>query len=193
MKASTMAFTTIPRRAMMRRRRIGVGADAGLLPRQSGLGGRFQCRPVSQLPKAANFDGGMPSLASRLSAIRSSLYIRCTPNQRNGSSPLPHAAVDPWEFGDLAVAVQGQISQSAARQIGGGNAGADVAACPAKAGLTIKANRCAPVAGHGDDATPGVVDGVAGGLGEMGVQDFGQATDGFGIGFAVLVGWLAYL
>ena len=59
---------------------------------------------------AANFDGGMPSLASRLSRS-AAVYTPDTPNQRTARAPLPHAAVDPWEFGDLAVAVQGQISR----------------------------------------------------------------------------------
>ena len=82
----------------------------------------------------------------------------------SGTAPAPTGGrvADPGQAGQPGVprlprVPPYEVAQRAGGQVGGGDAGADVAAGPAEAGRVVQGDRGAPVARHAEDAGPGVV------------------------------------
>ena len=68
--------------------------------------------------------------------------------------PPPHLPVGPGQAAQVRVAVEDQVAQGAAGQVGRGQPVADVPPGPAEPGGRIEGHAGAPVAGYAEDAAP---------------------------------------
>ena len=99
-------------------------------------------RPVSDSSASASVIARSPALM---------------PSQRSGSGSHARRAVpDPGQAGQLGVALEDQVAQRPAGQVGGGDAVADVPTRPGQPGLAVQPDRRAPVARDPERPAPGV-------------------------------------
>ena len=103
--------------------------------------------------------------------------LHADPAQRFGL-PGARAVVHPRQFGERGAALEHQIGQGAAGQVGGRNAVADVAARLPESGGRVQPDPGGPVPRHGKHAAPPVCDRHFPGLRECRIEHTGEVIDG---------------